>query len=104
VRVEPGDEVVHHLGLLRLVEDLVVEPPRMPDNDSFDDAVAKIAEHPLVLGTGAARLRADVVVDVAIDDKPSPHLSESFAVCQLAANTETVTGAIGRDARVDSDV
>jgi hypothetical protein len=41
VRVEPGDEVVHHLGLLRLVEDLVVEPLVL-DQLSFLETATKL--------------------------------------------------------------
>lgn len=81
-----------------------VQTIEVPDDDSFDDTVAKVVEHPAVLGTNAARVSTDIVVDVAIDDSPVSRLSESLSVCELTANSKTVSFTIEGDARVDPDL
>jgi hypothetical protein len=59
-----------------------------------DQTVAQVAQHAPVLGTHAAAVGADVVVDVAVNHSPLASLRELLAVGELATNAESVSLAI----------
>ena len=93
---------VAHVEELFELARLAMQPVEMPDDDRVHGAVGDVGEHSSIFGARLAVVGADVVVDVALGDRPAALGGELFAVGDLAAYAERVPVAVFGDAGVDT--
>ena len=78
-----------------------MEAVEVIDDDGVANARGEVIKHALVLRTPLARVRAGVVVDVDVGDRPAAALGEGAAVLDLSGDACGQAVRVGRDSRIN---